>query len=199
MTAAQTTAFLLFAAVAAGTPGPSNVMLAATGAQVGVLRGLPCLLGQTTGMGLMLFAVLSGLGSIVLGQPAVLGALHWGGALVLLWLSWRIATASATVGRAAGGRPIGYLDAAVFQWVNPKAWLVSASAAGAFLTAGAGGPIMLAALLGVLFILAALPSCFVWLAFGAAIQRALRSPRRTRTFNVAMGILLALSIFIVLR
>jgi threonine/homoserine/homoserine lactone efflux protein len=87
MTTDQVAAFLLFAVVAAGTPGPSNVMLAATGAQVGVLRGLPCLLGQTTGMGLMLFLVPLGLRNLVLGHPSVLRALHWGGAMVLLLLS----------------------------------------------------------------------------------------------------------------
>ncbi|HLW48133.1 MAG TPA: LysE family translocator [bacterium] len=199
MTTEQAAAFLLFAVAAAGTPGPSNVMLTATGAQVGVLRGLPCLFGQTTGMGLMLFFVLSGLGSLVLGHPPVLRALHWSGAVVLLWLSWKIATASRTINAASGRRAIGYLDAAIFQWVNPKAWLVAASAAGTFLTAGAGSPVVQAASLGVLFFLVALPSCFLWLAFGAGVQRLLRTPRRLRTFNITMGALLALSIVLIIR
>jgi threonine/homoserine/homoserine lactone efflux protein len=199
MSTEQVAAFLLFAVVAAITPGPSNVMLTATGAQVGVVRGVPCLLGQTTGMGLMLFFVLSGLGSLVLRHPPLLYALHWGGAAVLLWLSWRIATVSGTIEAASGGRPLGYLDAAVFQWVNPKAWLVSASAAGTFLRAGTGSPFAQAGSLAALFVLAALPSCFVWLAFGAAIQRVLRSPRRMRVFNIGMGTLLALSIVLILR
>jgi threonine/homoserine/homoserine lactone efflux protein len=199
MTTERAAAFLLFAVVAAGTPGPSNVMLTATGAQVGVLRGLPCLLGQTTGMGLMLFFVLSGLGSLVLGHPPVLQALHWSGAVVLLWLAWKIATAPGAVDAASGRRAIGYLDAVVFQWVNPKAWLVSASAAGTFLTARAGSPVVQAASLAGLFVLAALPSCFPWLAFGAGVQRLLRTPRRLRVFNVAMGALLALSIVLIIR
>jgi threonine/homoserine/homoserine lactone efflux protein len=199
MTTEQVVAFLLFAVVAAGTPGPSNVMLTATGAQVGILRGLPCLLGQTTGMGLMLFFVLAGLGSLVLGHPAVLRALHWGGALVLLWLAWKIATASGAIDAVPGRRPVGYLEAAAFQWVNPKAWLVSASAAGTFLTAQAGSPVVQAASLGWLFVLAALPSCFPWLAFGAAVRRLLRSPRHRRAFNVSMAVLLVLSIALILR
>ncbi len=195
----QAVAFLLFALVAAVTPGPSNVMLTATGAQVGVLRGLPCLLGVSTGMGLMLLLVRLGLGSLVLGRPLVLRALHWGGAVVLLWLSWKIATASGRADAASGGKPVGYLGAAVFQWVNPKSWLVSASAAGTFLSAGAGSPVVQAAYLGALFVLAALPSCFLWLAFGAAVHRLLRSPRRICVFNVTMGVLLALSIVLILR
>ncbi len=198
MTTEQIVVFLLFALVAAGTPGPSNVVLTAIGAQVGVLRGLPWLLGQTTGMGLMLFFVFAGLGSLVLGHPPVLRALHWAGAAVLLWLSWKIATASGTLDAASGSKPGGYLGAAFFQWVNPKAWLICASAAGTFLTARAGSPVVQAASLGVLFVLAALPSCFLWLAFGAGVQHLLRSPRRLRAFNVTMGLLLALSVVLIL-
>jgi threonine/homoserine/homoserine lactone efflux protein len=199
MTTEQAVAFLLFALVAAVTPGPSNVMLTATGAQVGVLRGLPCLLGVSTGMSLMLFLVPLGLGSLVLGRPLVLRALHWAGAAVLLWLSWKIATAAAQIDAASGGKPVGYLGAAVFQWVNPKAWLVSASAAGTFLNAEAGSPVVQAAFMGALFVLAALPSGFLWLACGAALQRFLRRPGRMRVFNVTMGVLLALSIVLILR
>ena len=90
------------------------------------------------------------------------------------------------------------LGAALFQWVNPKSWLVSASAAGTFLHAGAS-PLGQAAALGGLFVLAALPSGFVWLAFGASMRRVLSSPRRLRTFNVAMGVLLALTILLIVR
>src|SRR5262245_31343465 len=190
----QVAALLLFALVAAITPGPSNIMLTAAGAHSGVWRGLPCLLGVATGMGLMMFLVPLGLGSLVLEYPPLLTALHWGGAAVLLWLSWKIATAGGRSGPVPASQPVGYLGAAVFQWVNPKSWLVSASAAGTFLGAQAGSPIAQAASLGGLFVLAALPGCFVWLAFGAGIQRVLQGPRRQRLFNIAMGVLLALSI-----
>jgi threonine/homoserine/homoserine lactone efflux protein len=192
-------AFLLFAVVAAVTPGPSNVMLTAAGAHAGVLKGLPCLLGVTTGMGLMMFLVPLGLGSLVLKHPLVLKVLNWGGAAFLLWLSWRIATSSSRIESTPGRNPVGYLGAAVFQWVNPKSWLVSVSAAGTFLSAGAGSPIVQAASLGSLFFLAALPSCFLWLAFGAAVQRVVRGPRRLRIFNIVMGALLALSIALIVR
>ena len=203
-------AFLLFAVVAAVTPGPSNIMLTAAGAQAGILRGLPCLLGVTTGMGVMMFVVPLGLGSLVLERPLILKALHWGGAAVLLWLSWKIATSGghvdsppdrrATVdGRGRQGSTVGYLGAAIFQWINPKSWLVTASAAGTFLSADAGSPVAQAASLGALFALAALPSGFLWLAFGAALQHVLHGRRRLRIFNIAMGILLALSIVLIIR
>lgn len=171
-------------------------MLTAAGANAGVLRGLPCLLGVMTGMGLMMFLVPLGLGSVVLKNPLVLKALHWGGAAVLLWLSWKIAT-SRSIEATPGGNPVGFVGATVFQWINPKSWLVSASAAGTFLSAEAGSPIVQSAFLGGLFVVAALPSCFLWLAFGATVQRFLHGPRRLRIFNVAMGTLLALSIVLI--
>ena len=87
-------AFLAFSVAAAGTPGPSNVLLAATGAHVGVLRGLPCLLGVGLGMASMMFLVAFGLGSMVLGTPAIVEGMKWGGAAVLCWMAWKVATAA---------------------------------------------------------------------------------------------------------
>ena len=198
MTTEQVVAFLLFAVVAAVTPGPSNVMVTAAGANAGILRGLPCLFGVTTGMGLMMFLVPLGLGSLVLAHPLVLRVLNWGGAAFLLWLAWKIAT-SASLDSTVAGDPVGYVGAAVFQWVNPKAWLVTASAAGTFLHADSGSPVTQAASLGGLFALAALPSGFVWLAFGASVHHVLGTRRRLRAFNITMGVLLALSIVLIVR
>ena|SRR5215813_9642084 len=197
MTAEQVAAFVLFAVVAAVTPGPSNVMLMATGANAGVLRGFPCLFGVTTGMGLMMFLVPLGVGSVVLAHPAVLKAFNLGGAAYLLWLAWKVAGAG-RIESAADRGPVGYFSAAVFQWVNPKSWLVSVSAAGTFLSAAAGSPVAQAILFAGLFVLAALPSCFVWLAFGAGVQRVLDSGRRLRAFNVSMAVLLVLSVALIL-
>jgi threonine/homoserine/homoserine lactone efflux protein len=198
MTLEQAVAFLLFAVAAAGTPGPSNLLLTATGASVGVLRGLPCLLGVTIGMGVMMFVVAFGLGSVVLANPTVLRALHWTGAVFLLWLAWKIATAGRS-DAAARRKPVGFIGAAAFQWINPKSWLVCASAAGTYLSAGSGSALVQAVAFGALFILASLPCCFVWLAFGATAQRFLRTERARRTFNIAMGLLLAGSVVLVVR
>ena len=198
MTSEQAVAFLLFAVVAAGTPGPSNLLLTATGAGAGVLRGLPCLFGVAIGMGVMMFAVAFGLGSVVVGNPRVLRALNWLGAAFLLWLAWKIATARPR-GAEAGGKPVGFLGAAAFQWINPKSWLVCASAAGTYLHAGSSGALAQATVFGALFVLASLPCCFVWLAFGATAQRWLRTERARRTFNIAMGVLLAGSVALIVR
>jgi threonine/homoserine/homoserine lactone efflux protein len=182
--------------VAAVTPGPSNIMLTAAGANAGLRYGLPCLLGVASGMGLMMFLVPLGLGSVVLRYPVALKALNWGGAAFLLWLAWKIATSSG-IEAPADRQRVGFLQAAGFQWINPKSWLVSASAAGTFLSAGAGSPVTQSVYLGGLFFLVALPSGLVWLAFGATVQRLLRGRRRLRLFNVAMGLLLAVSIALI--
>ena len=195
-TTEQILAFVLFALVAAVTPGPSNIMLTAAGANAGLVHGLPCLLGVASGMGLMMFLVPLGLGSVVLRYPIALRALNWGGAAFLLWLSWKIVTSSGTES-ATDRQSVGYFEAAGFQWINPKSWLVSASAAGTFLSAAAGSPVAQAVYLAGLFFLVALPSGFVWLAFGATVQRMLGSPRRLRTFNVVMGLLLAASLVLI--
>jgi threonine/homoserine/homoserine lactone efflux protein len=195
VTAGQAIAFLLFAVVAAITPGPSNLILTSTGAAVGVLRGLPALVGQAVGMGLMLFVVAFGLGSLVLKSPLIVQGLKWCGIAFLLWLSWKIATA----GRSEETEKrvhVGFWEAAGFQWVNPKSWLICAGAVGTYYHAEAGSALGQSVSLALLFILAALPSCFVWLAAGASLQRFLRTERASRIFNVAMGALLAGSILL---
>ena len=198
MTASQALAFLLFAVVAAITPGPSNLILTSTGAKVGLLRGLPCLGGVVIGMGLMMFLVAFGLGNVVLASPWVILLLKWAGTGFLLWLSWKIATAGRSDVTTAK-QPLGFWGAAAFQWINPKSWLACTSAAATFLDQGRGSAPLQAAVLALLFVAAALPCCFVWLAFGAVVQRALRSERALRTFNIVMGALLAASVVLLIR
>jgi threonine/homoserine/homoserine lactone efflux protein len=196
MTLEQAFAFFLFSVAAAGTPGPSNALLTATGANVGVVRGLPCLFGIAIGMGLMMFLVAFGLGSVILHHPVVLGGIKWCGAAVLVWLAWKIATAGRG-GAPAAGPPVGFLGAAAFQLINPKSWLVCASAAATFLQDGASSALAQSAAFGLTFVLASLPSCLPWLAGGAVLQRVLRSERARRIFNGAMGALLAASVLLI--
>lgn len=194
----QTLSFSLFALVTSITPGPNNVMLTALGANFGVARGLPCVFGVSVGFALMLALVVSGLGSVILANPEVLEVMRWVGAAFLLWLAWKIAIA----GRADDGRrarPVGFLGAAAFQWVNPKAWLIAIGATATYLDAAAGGAVAQSAAFGAIFFLACVPSCLLWLAFGAAMQRLLTSERRLRLFNAAMGLLLAASVVLFLE
>jgi threonine/homoserine/homoserine lactone efflux protein len=149
-------------------------------------------------MGFMLSVVAYGLGSLVLASPAVLHALKWSGIAFLLWLAWKIATASH--GQQATAKTFdGFWQAAAFQWINPKSWLICASAVGAFLDNGDTGTLTQAASLGLLFVCGAVPSCFPWLAFGAAAHRMLRTERALRTFNITMAALLVGSLVLFLR
>jgi threonine/homoserine/homoserine lactone efflux protein len=188
---ARVIAFMTFSAVVAGTPGPSNALLTTVGARVGVRRGLASLLGQVTGMGAILFTITLGLGNVLLAHPLVLQVLKWGGAAMLCWLAWRIATAGQA--EEATNAPAGFLGMAAFQWVNPKGWLAGVAAIATFLDRRAGGALAQAVILAILFTLVALPSCLPWLAFGAALQRFLRTPRARRILNSAMAALLAAS------
>lgn len=199
MTPEQIAAFFVFALVAAITPGPSNVLLTATGMQAGLLRGLPCLFGVSAGMGAMMFLAAYGLGALVLQHPQVMQAVRWLGAAFLLWLAWRIASAPVVNNTAEAPRVTGFFGAALLQWVNPKAWLVSAGAVATYLPGEAHSALLRAAVFALVFVSAALPSGFVWLVFGAAAQRFLRDPRRQRGFNLAMGLALAASVVMILR
>jgi threonine/homoserine/homoserine lactone efflux protein len=194
----QALAYFLFAIVAAVTPGPGNTLILATASAVGVVRGLPCVLGTSVGMGLLLFASALGLGQLVLAQPLLLKVLNWAGAAFLLWLAWKIASA----GRASDGasaKPVGFVQALVFQWINPKGWLVAVGAAGTYLQAAADSVLTQALAFGVIFFIAALPSGLVWLALGGAMRRLLQDERSARIFNIAMAVALALSVLLMFR
>lgn len=188
----QALAFIGFTIVVAATPGPSNTLLAATAANVGVLRGIPALAGVAAGMASLMFVVALGLGALIVQSALLVTALKWIGAAVLLWLAWKIATSRGGVDHAVS--PVGFVGAAAFQWINPKSWLACTSAAATFLTLASGPPYGQAATLALLFVATAVPCCFVWLAFGAIVQRALRSERALRIFNIVMGGLLAASV-----
>ena len=189
-------AFVTFSAVVAGTPGPSNTLLTAVGARAGVRRGLASLLGQVIGMGTMLFAITLGLGNVLLAHPLALQVLKWGGAAMLCWMAWRIATAGHAEG--SSNAPAGFLRMAAFQWINPKGWLIGVAAIAAFLDRRAGGALAQAAIFAILFTLVALPSCLPWLAFGAVLQRFFRTPRSRRVVNGAMAAALAASTVLLL-
>jgi threonine/homoserine/homoserine lactone efflux protein len=186
----QVIAFVLFAVVTSITPGPNNVMLTATGANVGVRRGLPHMFGVAFGFSLMLFLIAAGAGTVLTENPLAMQVLRIFGIGILLWLAWKIATAG-RAGPPDKRRPIGFLQAVAFQWVNPKAWLICAGAVGGFLDGDGSAAVPQAALFAAIFIAAGTPCMLVWLGFGAGMQRLLQSERALRAFNVSMGVLLA--------
>ena len=183
-------ALTAFALATVWTPGPNNMMLAASGATFGWRRSIGHAMGVALGFPLMLFLIALGLGEIFQRSPALRLALSWVGFTVMLWLAWRIATA----GPARSGsraRPLNFVEASGFQWVNPKAWVMAIGAAATFVRGA--DPTRDAAIAAAVFVAAGLTSSQGWLLFGTAIGRLLGSGRRLRLFNGAMGGLLALS------
>lgn len=179
-----------FAFATTWTPGPNNVMLAASGATFGWRATLPHALGVALGFPLMVFLIALGLGEVFLRSPGFRGVLAWIGFAVMLWLSWRIATADAAKARTRS-RPLRFHEAAAFQWINPKAWVMAIGVSATY--ARGAEPVLEAALAAVIFVVAGMTSSQGWTVFGAGIGKLLGTGTRLRVFNAAMGLLLAAS------
>lgn len=185
-------AFFVFGFTAAVTPGPSNMLVMTAGAQAGLVRGLWCLLGVVAGMALMMAAAVAGLGGIIATNPILLDALKWLGSAFLLWLAWKVANAPA-VRQDDRSEVIGFWKSLAFQWVNPKSWVVSASAAASYGSALPGTVFDRALAISLTFAVAATLACAIWMFGGVALKRWLGNDRNARLFNRSMGALLALS------
>lgn len=179
------------------TPGPNNMMLLASGANFGFRRTLPHLLGVTIGFGAMVAAVGFGLGGVFSTYPALYDVLRIAGAAYMLWLAYRIATASGIGDKQSGGRPMSFLEAVAFQWINPKAWAMSLGAITAFVVPGefVAGVIVVT----LVFALINLPCVASWAAFGVVLRGALEKPWALRAFNVTMAVLLVASLVPMMR
>ena len=170
------------------TPGPNNIMLTASGVNFGFRRTLPHMLGIAFGCSLQLllcaalFAQVSGwLGEL---RPALAVA----GCAYLLWLSLKLARAGAP-GRRETARPMGFVAAALFQWVNPKAWIMVLNACVLFLPQG--GQLPAAAAMALLALMVNLPCIAVWAWGGERLRHWLQQDWALRLFNLSMAGLLA--------
>ncbi len=186
-------ALAVFCLVTLFTPGPNNLMLMTSGLNFGVRRGVPHMLGVVFGFSLMVLIVGLGLGAIFEAWPLLYVALKYAGAAYLLYLAWQIAVSMPPQSHDSARRPISFFQAAAFQWVNPKAWVM---AVGAVSTYAAVAPfpfnvLVIAALFGVF----GLASSGTWLGFGAALQRVLKDPHAVRVFNIVMALLLVASLY----
>ncbi|MDM9560393.1 MULTISPECIES: LysE family translocator [Bordetella] len=183
----------LFALVSSITPGPNNIMLASSGLTFGFRRTIPHMLGVNLGFTLMLVLVGVGLGAAFEQFPWLYTVLKYAGALYLLYLAWKIALAGPLESGAQRGQPFTFLQAALFQWVNPKAWVMAVGVIATYTPqAGFYFNLMLAALV---CCLVNLPSIGIWAAFGAALQHVLHRPMAIRLFNIGMALLLVASLY----
>lgn len=191
-------ALLVFAFVSSITPGPNNLMLLASGVNFGFRRTLPHMLGVGIGFVVLLLAVGFGLGAVLTAYPPLHLALKIAGGAYLLHLAWRIATArSFGEGGGGGGRPMSFLEASAFQWVNPKGWVMAVTAMVIYTSPEA--PFLTVLLVAAAFGVVNLPCVSIWAAFGMALRGFLSDPARLKWFNISMGAALALTLWPMLR
>jgi threonine/homoserine/homoserine lactone efflux protein len=193
-----------FAVSMAGTPGPNNALLTSSGSLWGFRRTMPHMLGISIGFPVMQVCVAVGLGTLLRENPSVLTVMRWLGAAYLLYLAWKIATAqpeSARLGgeqRRTSRRPMSFLQAALFQWVNPKAWLVTLSALATVASVGGHPSTARALALAAVFLAVTLPITAFWTMIGVGVSRVFTTRRALRGFNVTMALLLVASLVSVL-
>jgi threonine/homoserine/homoserine lactone efflux protein len=185
-------ALLGFAFVTSVTPGPNNMMLLASGVNFGLRRTVPHMLGISMGHALMVFLVGLGLAGIFTAWPPALTVLKVASVAYMLWLAWKIAHAGAPGTGKASAQPMTFLQAAAFQWVNPKAWAMALGAVAAYVPSPS---VQAYALVALVFSAVNLPSVTVWAAAGQAVRRWLDGPGRLRVFNVTMAVLLVVSLW----
>lgn len=187
-------ALLTFAFVSSVTPGPNNFMLMASGVNFGFRRTVPHMFGIAGGFGALLLAVGFGLGALLHAYPALDTALKIASATYLAYLAWRSAFSRKLGDKGEGkARPLTFLEAAAFQWVNPKAWAMALVAMGAYVSASA--PLLSVLIVALAFVLVNFPSVSIWTLFGMGLRRFLADERRLRVFNMTMGALLLLTIW----
>lgn len=199
MLALQTlVALATFAFASAATPGPNNLMLMASGTNFGFIRTGPHMLGVALGFALMMLLVGLGLGAVFTAAPGAMLVLKIASTGYLLYLAWRIATAPPPQldNPAARGRPLNFLQAAAFQWVNPKGWTMALTAAAVYIPAE--DRIAGALIVALVFLVVNVPSVVVWAAAGVQLRRLLHRPRAYRVFNVIAAALLVASLYPVL-
>jgi threonine/homoserine/homoserine lactone efflux protein len=190
-------ALAVFALVSSITPGPNNLMLMASGINFGVSRTIPHMLGVAIGFTVMIILVGLGIIEFIEAVPGSITFITVASGLYLLYMAWKIATTdTAPVNNDSAppkSKPMNFLQAALFQWINPKAWTMALTAISAYAPKSQGwvGVVVVAAVFGIIN----LPSTSLWAVMGAKMRRFLDNPARLRAFNIIAALLLIGSIY----
>jgi threonine/homoserine/homoserine lactone efflux protein len=171
------------------TPGPNNVMLTASGANFGFRRTVPHLLGISAGCAVQMVAVCAGLGALFHKWPVLQTVLQWAGAGYLLYLAWKL-LGSSEVRAGHAAQPVSFFHAAAFQFVNPKAWVMSLTAAALFLPTDVS-VLTACGYLVAMMVVINMPCIAVWALFGSSLRGFLTQPSRRLGFNIVMALALA--------
>ena len=197
MTTELFAALAVFAFVSSITPGPNNLMLMTSGINFGMRRTVPHMLGVSIGFTLMIALIGLGVMKVIDAMPGSMLFITIASGLYLLYMAWKIATTStspAETGEAAvKSKPFTFLQAALFQWVNPKAWTMALTAISAYAPKSQGwaGVFIVAGVFGIIN----LPSTGAWAVMGAKMQRFLSDPVRLKAFNIVAALLLVASLY----
>lgn len=183
-----------FAIASSITPGPNNVMLMASGANYGLRRTVPHMLGISLGHAFMVLMIGVILLHFFTAYPILNTILKVTSTAYMLWLAWKIANAVPPEAKAVKGKPFTFLQAAAFQWVNPKAWIMAITAISGYAPQNLGvttGALIVA----IVFASVNLPCVTVWAWMGVQVRRFLGTAGRLRAFNIAMALLLVASLY----
>lgn len=186
-------AIFVFAASTSITPGPNNIMIMASGMNFGTRRSLPHYLGICIGFPAMVAVVGLGFGFIFDTYPLIHEIIKVVGIVYLLYLSWLIANSAPKSLDSTETKPISFWQAVLFQWVNPKAWIMATGAVAAY-TAAASDIYSQVLLIALVFFVVAFPCIGAWLFFGVWLKNVLKDSLHQRIFNTCMALLLVISI-----
>lgn len=183
----------VFAVVSTITPGGATTLATASGAHFGFRRSVPLMAGIAAGLASMAAAASAGLAGLLLAQPSLQIAMKAIGSAYLIWLAWKIGRSGPPRLQATPAKPTSFIGGVWMLWYNPKGWAMTLGAAASF-AALASGPVRLAALLGLVFGVAAAASLSLWCMAGQLLARLLRTDGQWRALNAVLGVLLAASV-----
>jgi len=189
--------FIIYCFVTSVTPGPNNIMLASSGITFGFKRSIPHILGIGFGFGLMVILVGLGLGTLISTSPVLFTGMKVLGIAYLLYLAYQIYHSDSINTQSSQIKPLSFLGAALFQWVNPKAWIMIMGAVTAYTSAQSSIGLFL--WIGFIYGVVSIPSVGIWAYIGESFQRFANNPKKIKWFNQAMAVLLVISVISPIR
>ncbi len=188
---------LLFAFASGITPGPNNMMILSSGLNYGIRRSMPHMAGIALGFTFMLLVIGLGMGTLFDRLPILHRIIQVVGVVYMLYLAWKIASAPVQDIQTGDARPFSFWQAFLFQWVNPKAWVMGTGAFATYTNMDSNIYVQML-IITLIFAITTVPCLLVWAGLGASLQHLLQKPAYQQWFNRIMGVLLVLSIIPIL-